>query len=173
MADVGAVAALVLAGVFAVAGVAKGRRPGATARAFAALGLPAAGLLSWAVPGAELGLAVLLWLRPRAGAPGALALLGVFSAVLLRQLRSGATAPCGCFGSATARPVSVADLARNGLLAAFACAALAAPAVPALPSFPAVVAVTAAGVAALVGLALVRLRLAVGRLLAVQLETGP
>jgi hypothetical protein len=172
VAELGRAAALVLAAVFAVAGAAKALRPGPTAQTFTALRLPAPELLSAAVPAAELVLALLLVLRSPFGGLVALALLALFSAVLARQLRQGATLACGCFGSAGREPISVAHLVRNMLLAVLALAALAAPDQPVMPSLPAVIAATTAAVTGLVAVALVRVRLVTGRLLAVELEAG-
>ena len=116
--------ALVLAFVFALAGMAKLTRRHETAVAFAGLGLPAPDAFAIAVPVLELVLVVLLTVVPVAGAAVALVALVAFSVVLARALRAGVTTGCNCFGSARATPISRADLVRNGALAALACAAL-------------------------------------------------
>lgn len=184
---VGTAAALLLAGVFAGAGTAKLRRRAATARTFRALRLPAPGALAVAVPAAELGTAVLLVVAPVAGGVAALVALAAFTAVLVAALRRGDTVACGCFGSAGTDAVSAAELVRNALLAVAAAAALTAgpgvippagavpqlPAVP-LPALPAVVLVSTAGVLGLVVIALVRVRVQLGRgLLDASVARGP
>jgi hypothetical protein len=132
MDDLGAACALLLAATFVRAAAAKLARPSSTAASFAALGLSGSPALARAVPVVELGVAVTLVAGPRPGAVAALVLLVGFSVVLARALRAGATAPCNCFGSARADPVSSVDLVRNGLLAGLAAAGLttAGPAVP-------------------------------------------
>ena len=158
---VATIAAALLGGVLAVAGGAKLRRRPATAGAFASMGLPFPGALATAVPAAELALAALLVVRPRAGGTAALVTLAVFSAVLARAATSGAGVSCGCFGAAHDRPVAARDLVRNGLLAIAATMALAAP-TPVRPTLEALVLVTSATVTGLVVLALVDLRSLVG-----------
>lgn len=132
MAELGYACALLLAAVLVRAGAAKLARPAATAASFAALGLPAGPALARAVPFAELLTAAGLLAAPRIGAVVALVLLAAFSALLAGAVRAGTTAPCNCFGSARADPVSRVDLVRNGLLAVLAVASLAAtrPVVP-------------------------------------------
>lgn len=154
--ETGYVAAVVLAAVFVLAAAAKLARPHDASGAFRALGLPAPGALAWGVPVVELVLGAALLAAPRAGAAGALAVLGAFSAVLLRAVRAGVTAPCACFGTASSRPVSSADLVRNGLLGVLAACALLAPR-PAVPN-PRVAAAVAAAVAAGYGLLALRQR---------------
>lgn len=172
MAELGSVAALLLAGVFAWAGLAKGLRPQRTATAFAALGVPVSGLAARLVPATELGLAVLLVARPRLGGLAALALLAAFSAWLRHAQRSGAVAGCGCFGGGATRPASPRDLVRNALLAALALG-VAGLEQPVGPTLPAVVAVSVLATTGAVVLALVDLRLRTGRLWDNRLDTGP
>lgn len=155
-------AAVVLAGVLAVAGVAKLRAPRSTAATFATLGLPVPAALARAVPVGELGLAALLVLAPAAGGAGCLALLAAFSAILVAPLRAGRQVSCGCFGAVGAAPVTRVELVRNGLLGLLAVAALAGPLRPAAPSAPEVVLVGSALVTGLLVLALCRLRRDVG-----------
>jgi uncharacterized membrane protein YphA (DoxX/SURF4 family) len=147
--------------VFAVAAVAKLRQPASAARSFAALGLPASGVLAYAVPAAEAGLAVALVAAPRAAAWAAIALLAAFTAVLARAVIKGTGAPCACFGSArrASEPVSGVELVRNAMLAALAVVATGAPAGAAsVPTLPALVVVTLLVAAGRVVLALVDLR---------------
>lgn len=162
-AGVGYSAALLLAAVLAWAGLAKLRRPGATTAALRALDLPAAPLLAVVVPCAEVATALLLAVRPPAGAVAALTLLALFTLLLGDRLRRGVAVSCGCFGSTHGEPISSVDLVRNGLLAVAAVAALGAPA-PVLPSLESVVATSAAGAAGLVVLALLALRRQAGAL---------
>lgn len=161
MSDIGSGAALLLAGVFAVAGIAKLRRRAATAATFRALRLPAAGPAAVAVPVAELAVAGLLLALPAVGAALALAALIAFIGVLATALRRDEPVSCGCFGSAGDDPVTAADLVRNALLVAAAAVAMTA-GTRGLPSLPAAVAVSAAAVIGLVVVALVRVRLATG-----------
>lgn len=130
MDGIGYAAALLLAAVFARAAFPKLRDRDATARSFAALGLPSGTAV--VVPGVELALAAALILAPGWAAVGALALLAAFSTFLARAVRAGVRAPCNCFGSARHAPVSWVELARNGLLALVALVALTAerPTVP-------------------------------------------
>jgi uncharacterized membrane protein YphA (DoxX/SURF4 family) len=143
--------AVVLAAVFVRAGAAKVARPAQTATSFAALGLPVPGALARAVPVVELMVAVALLAAPRPGAAAAMALLAPFTAVVARAVASGTAAPCNCFGSARADPVSWVDVVRNLMLAALAGAAItaAAPAVPGAPAALVVAAALAGGVLAL------------------------
>jgi hypothetical protein len=147
----GYLAALVLAGAFVVAAAGKLVRPGATASAFTAFGIPQPHAVARLVPATELIVAVLLVAVPRPGGVVALALLGAFSAVLLRAVRAGITTPCRCFGAVREQPVSAVDLFRNAMLAALAVAAVAAgtPRPPSVAALLLVAAVVAAGAAAL------------------------
>lgn len=124
--------ALVLAAVFVRSGSSKLADPQGTARSFSALGVPAAGAAARIVAPLELALAVLLLALPRAGGVAALALLGGFSAVLARAVRSGSTAPCNCIGSSKVDPVSWADIVRNAMLGLLGIAAL----IPTAPVMP-------------------------------------
>jgi peroxiredoxin len=117
-------ARLVLAAVFAVAGVAKLLdRPGAR-EALAGFGLSArlATPLSVALPVVELSVAAALVPRAFAwwAALGALGLLLAFTAVIARSLARGERPPCRCFGQLRAATVGWRTLARNGALAALA-----------------------------------------------------
>jgi uncharacterized membrane protein YphA (DoxX/SURF4 family) len=151
MEGLGYAAALLLAVVFARAGVTKLGDRGGTARSFAALGLPPGAAV--AVPVVELVLALALLLIPGWAAAGALALLAAFSTFLVRAVRAGVRAPCNCFGSARHAPVSWVELARNGILAIAATVALTADG-PTVPD-PAAIALVA-GAAALAVVALHR-----------------
>jgi uncharacterized membrane protein YphA (DoxX/SURF4 family) len=144
-------AALFLAGVLALAGVAKLRdRPG-TVRSF--LGLPAP--LATAVPVVELLLAAGLVVLPGWSAAVALAVLAAFTTFLARAVRDGVAAPCNCFGSTGGAAVSAVELVRNLLLAAVAVVALTADG-PRRPSLVAVGTAVAAAVAGRVTLVALR-----------------
>ena len=151
MADVGYVAAWVLAATFVLAGLAKLRQPAETARAFAGLGLRGTRYLARAVPTVELALAVALVVVPPVGGAVALALLAAFSVLLAGVLKSGKQVGCGCFGTASRQVVSFVDLVRNGMLAVLAVLTLATPSprVPSLASVIVVVTATAIGVVVL------------------------
>jgi uncharacterized membrane protein YphA (DoxX/SURF4 family) len=116
------VAALVLAGVLATAGVAKLRDRAGTVTSFEALGLPTG--LATAVPVIELLLALGLLVLPGWSAVAAIAVLAAFTTYLARAVRDGVAAPCNCFGRAGSAPVSVVDLVRNLMLAVVATVAL-------------------------------------------------
>lgn len=110
------IAPVILAAVFAFAGGAKFADQEATAQGFHDLRLPNAPRLAVQVPAVELATAVLLIAAPVGGAIVALLLLGAFSVVLWRRLAEGIEAPCKCFGGTRTRPISQADLVRNGVL---------------------------------------------------------
>lgn len=179
MAEVGTAAAWLLAVVFAVAGVAKARRPRETAGTFRRLGVPAPHLAARLVPAAELALACALPVVPAPAGGLALVALAGFTLVLVGALRRGTQVACGCFGSSGAEPVGPADLVRNGLLGFAALVAVVAPLASGapldvgLPTLPALVAAGAAAVIGAVVLALVRVGLATGRLLDATVPPGP
>lgn len=155
-------AAVVLAGVFAWAGVAKLARPAATAAVLRAFALPGASVLARGVPAVELALVGLLLARPRAGGLAALGLLALFSGLLVTRLARGAgDVACGCFGGTRSTGGAAVELVRNGLLGGLAVAALGAP-TPVAPQLPAVVALGAALASGAVLLALVDLRTTTG-----------
>lgn len=171
MSGVASALAWVLAGVLGWTGVAKLRRPGRTAAAFAALGLPGAAALAVAVPVAEVVTAVALVTFPPLGGAAALVLLGLFTAFLTSRLRDGGTVDCACFGSARAEPLTAAALLRNGLLMAAAGVA----GLAGVRGVPPPEAIVAAGTAAVIGalaVALLDLRLRTGRLWDNALATG-
>ena len=164
--------AWLLAGVLAWAAIAKVRRPGPTAEGFRALGLPAATVLGWAVPVAELVTAALLVAVPAAGAVAAVVLLGAFTAFLARRLRGGASVACGCFGTARKDPLTWAALLRNGLLIGLALPALWL-AGPQRPPLEGVLVVSTAAAIGAVAVALADLRARTGRLWDNRLPAGP
>jgi hypothetical protein len=110
---------LALSVVFVVAAVAKLADRSGTRAALEAFGVrrlaaPAATLL----PIVELAVAVALLpaATARWGALGALVLIGIFSLVVFRALRSGSTPDCNCFGGLAQTEVGRGTLVRNGLL---------------------------------------------------------
>jgi len=125
--------AFVLAVVLAQAAVLKALRPADTEAGFVALGVPGAPIFAWLVPAAEVIVAIALLSVPRIGGVAALVMLGAFSAVLARAIRTGVRAGCNCFGQTRGQPVSGVDLVRNALLAVLGAAALLAPRPVALP----------------------------------------
>lgn len=127
MADLGYASALLLALVFAWAGLAKLAARRQTEAAFRSMAVPAPGGLAVAVPAAELALALALVLQPGWAAVAALAVLAGFTTLVARSVRAGIQGGCACFGTAMSRPVSRIDLVRNGLLAAVAGVATFAP----------------------------------------------
>lgn len=156
--DLGMAAAGLLAITFAWAGAAKLGRPAETALGFRDLGLGRPGALARGVPVVELGLAVGLLAAPAAGGVAALALLGGFSAVLVRALRRGVEVRCACFGQPGGPPLSWVELLRNGLLGALALLALAAGLDPRLPALVPTLAVVLVAVSTASLLALLRRR---------------
>lgn len=118
---------VVLALVLAASGGAKLADPHSTRASFRALALPAPGALAVIVPLVELGTAVALIAAPPLGAVIALGLLAAFSVFLASRVARGETEPCACFGQVRRRPISRADLLRNGALMALAVATLALP----------------------------------------------
>lgn len=117
-------ARLLLAAVFAVAGVAKLADRAGSSKAITDFGLPVAlaaplGLL---LPLAELAVAALLLPVATAwwGALGALLLLAAFVAGIGVNLLRGRKPDCHCFGQLHSEPIGWPTLARNGVLAALA-----------------------------------------------------
>lgn len=150
MDGLGYACALLLAGVFVWAGAAKLARPAATAAGFTALGVPG-GAAARAVPLLELAVAAVLLAAPRPGAIVALVMLGAFTVVVARAVRSGLREPCNCFGAARADPVSWADVVRNVMLAGVSLLSMAAsrPVVPSAPAVAGAAGVFACGYVAL------------------------
>jgi hypothetical protein len=124
MSGIGYVAAVALALTFAWAAAAKLRNPVQTAVTFRALRLPRASALSRLVPASELLIAAALLVVPPVGATLALVALAFFTTLIVGRLRAGAQVSCGCFGTASAQPISFVEPLRNGLLAGAAVAAL-------------------------------------------------
>jgi uncharacterized membrane protein YphA (DoxX/SURF4 family) len=115
---------LVLALVFAVAGIAKLMDRDGARRTAAGLGVPVEVVpaVALAVSVLEIAIAVvLLFDRPAAAAAlAAAALLAVFFVALGTQLARGVRVPCACFGRMTTAPAGYPALARNAALIAAA-----------------------------------------------------
>jgi peroxiredoxin len=115
------VARIVLAAVFATAGVAKLADLAGSRRAVADFGAPRwlAGPLGTVLPLVELGVAGALLASGsgRGGALASLALLLAFSAAIALNLIRGRAPECRCFGRLHSAPVSWLTVARNGLFA--------------------------------------------------------
>jgi uncharacterized membrane protein YphA (DoxX/SURF4 family) len=113
-------ARLVLAGVFALAGVGKLADRRGAERALTEFGLPEAlgTPLARALPVVELAVAAALGSggASRSGAAGALVLLGAFSVAVAVNLARGRTPDCHCFGQMHSRPIGAGTLARNAAL---------------------------------------------------------
>jgi thiol-disulfide isomerase/thioredoxin len=119
---------LLLAVVFATAGVAKLADLEGSRRAVAAFGVPGrlVAPLGTLLPPAELATAALLAAGAlaggggagalRAGSLSALVLLSLFSAGIAVSLARGRSPDCHCFGQLHSAPASVRTLARNGVL---------------------------------------------------------
>jgi peroxiredoxin len=117
-------ARLVLAGVLAVAALAKVADRGGARQSTVAFGAPEplAAPLVWALVACEFAVALALLFGPsaRAGAFGALALFMGLSAVVAVNLARGRAPDCHCFGRLSSAPVGSSTLARNALLATIA-----------------------------------------------------
>jgi peroxiredoxin len=122
------IARIILAAVFAAAGLAKLADRAGTRRAVVEFGAPErfAGALGLLVPVAELAVAALLVPAQTAiyGAIGGLVLLAVFSAAIAWNLARGRTPDCHCFGQLHSAPAGWRTLGRNAVLALVALVAL-------------------------------------------------
>lgn len=107
--------------VFAVSAVSKFRNYPAFVRATRALVPVGPRPVAAVVVVTECAIVVLLPIVPVLGLAVAAVLLGAFGVAIVGALRRGETAPCRCFG-ASARPLGVAQVVRNGLLAGLAVA---------------------------------------------------
>ncbi len=118
------IARLLLAAVFAVAGVAKLLDLPGSRRAVGEFGVPAraAAVLGTLLPLAELAIAGALLAGPTAatGAVAAVALLTGFCVALAWNLARGRAPDCHCFGRLHSSPAGPLTLARNGGLLAVA-----------------------------------------------------
>ena len=120
---VGVAASLVVGVVFVVAGASKLAAGDAWTANASDLGAP-----RWTiplVPWIELivGAALAVQLAVPLPAVAAIALLVVFSALIVGRLRAGDRPACACFGQWSASPIGAHHLIRNGVLAALALVA--------------------------------------------------
>ncbi len=117
-------ARMVLAVVFAVAGLAKLADPAGSRRAVREFGIPQplAPLLGISLPLGELAVSVALVVRGSArwGAVGALVLLGGFMVAIGSAIRRGRAPRCHCFGQLRSAPAGRLTLLRNSVLAGIA-----------------------------------------------------
>lgn len=122
--------AMLLAGVFVVAAIAKLLDRAGTRETLAEFGVPARAAAPGAVALPLLELAIAVALIPAATAvPGAIAALVtllVFTAAIAVTLARGAAPDCNCFGGLSRTTVGRGTLVRNALLAAIAAFAAAA-----------------------------------------------
>jgi hypothetical protein len=114
--------------VFAVAALGKVVDRASFVRALRNQGLasrPARRAVAVAIPAAELGCAVALWIPSlrRPAAFVAVVMLAAFSVVLVRSIMTGVKGGCGCFGSSTNDRVSWVSVVRNAVLIALALTA--------------------------------------------------
>jgi thiol-disulfide isomerase/thioredoxin/uncharacterized membrane protein YphA (DoxX/SURF4 family) len=124
----GIVPGLMLAVVFAAAGVTKLSDRAGTRDAVGAFGVPErlAGSVALSLPVAELTVATLMLFGSTrvAGAAGALALLVLFIVVIAANLARGRRPECHCFGQLHSAPAGWKTLARNAGLAILALVVL-------------------------------------------------
>jgi hypothetical protein len=118
------VACVVLAIVFAVAGLAKlADRPGAR-RAVVEFGVPrsVSAPVVWALTAAELGLALSLLFTPtaRVGAIAVLAVLVFLSILVIINLARGRSVDCHCFGRLSSEASGWSSVARNAAFSSLA-----------------------------------------------------
>lgn len=117
---IGTMGSAVLVAILAAAGLAKLRDREGTESALSAFGAPSplVGPLTYAVPAAELGIAVLLVPSSTAVAASlaALVLLAVFTAAIAANLVLGRAPECNCFGQLGSKPIGPLTLVRNIVL---------------------------------------------------------
>lgn len=125
---IGLAASLILAAVFAAAGIGKLADRSGTQVAIREFGSPTNLVrpLGLGIPFAELAVAVLLlYGSTRAvGGAGALGLIALFSAAIAFSLARGRAPECHCFGQLHSAPASWKTLVRNGVLAVLGAVAL-------------------------------------------------
>jgi peroxiredoxin/uncharacterized membrane protein YphA (DoxX/SURF4 family) len=114
-------ARLILAGVFAIAGISKLADPSGSRKSLAGFGVPEflATLLTWLLPLIELLCAVALIPLASAwwSAAGVLILLLSFIGAITLSLIRGRRPDCHCFGQLHSAPIGWRTLLRNGVLA--------------------------------------------------------
>lgn len=132
-------AQLLLAAVFAAAGIGKLLDLPGSQRAMREFGVPAqiAARAGTLLPAIELATAATLIFRPTArwGATAAAALLLMFIAGIANALRNGESPVCHCFGTIQSEPAGKGLLARNGVLLGLAALVVAGGPGPALDAW--------------------------------------
>ena len=172
MTGVEAAAAVAVAGVLAVAAVAKWRDRAGTFSSFTRLQLPAPRALASLVPIAELTIALGLLAVPSAAAWAAALLIASFTVVLGRAVVAGLDVPCACFGATRNEPVSHVELVRNVLLIALAVVASGASSVTDV-DLPGALVVAGAITIGRVGLGLLQMRREIGSVFRTTLPGEP
>lgn len=110
----------------------------------------------------EVAIGLGLLFRPRPTGAIAFAVLGAFTFVVMRAGRRPEPVRCSCFGSASSAPIDASTVVRNVMLSCVAVVALGT-ARP-NPSVPGLIGGSVGIAVGSVGLALVRLRIQVGRI---------
>lgn len=120
---------LALAVVFGLSAWGKVADPPGTRKAVGDFGVPLrwVPVVAWALPVAEavVAVAVLAPWTAALAAVGALLLLAVFTAAMVRLLRRGERPSCSCFGATSATPIGARSIVRNAVLTVLAATVLA------------------------------------------------
>jgi thiol-disulfide isomerase/thioredoxin/uncharacterized membrane protein YphA (DoxX/SURF4 family) len=128
MNELAVVSRLFLAGVFAIAGLAKLRDVEGFGRSVGDFGVPAASarLVTRLVPVAEILCALSLLSAASVwwGAVGAIALLALFTLAIVVNLLRGRAPECHCFGQLRSAPIGWNSVVRNAVLAGLAALVL-------------------------------------------------
>lgn len=114
------IVSLFLAAIFLFSAIAKNRSILRTGQSFETLGVPAklsVGVVKLVIA-TELFVSCLLLIPSMrfAGAIAVIAILTIFSCVLVANLMVGNRASCACFGIRSQRPINGSTLMRNGVL---------------------------------------------------------
>ena len=112
----GVAAGVLVALTLLLAGVSKLATPAQWRSQAAGLGVPQP--LATVTPFVELALGALLLVQVQRHAVAwlALALFGIFTALLVLRLAQGKRPPCACFGSLSSKPIGPGHLVRNMVL---------------------------------------------------------
>ena len=121
---VGVIASVVVGAMFVLAGASKLALGAGWTQQASAFGAPVR--LAPVVPWVELalGAALVVQLARPWPAIGAIAVLVLFTVLIVRHLAAGRRPECACFGAWSSRPIGVGHLVRNSLLLALAVLAL-------------------------------------------------
>jgi uncharacterized membrane protein YphA (DoxX/SURF4 family) len=126
MSSVALAARVVVSVVLLAAGISKARDAAGTRSQLRSFGVAArlVPVVAIALPVVEIVTAIALVAAPGATGPAwiAVALLALFTAVILVNLLRGNRVPCPCFGARTAEPIAPRSIIRNGWLLALAVA---------------------------------------------------